>query len=178
MTDLIDPHHGGSAGAVPPADPAEQRRARQARIALLRNPNRKPLPPPRRPPLLGRSMRLRSARRPDTPVPSAVFDDAPDGAAQGETLIRDSEGRILRIDLDRLEQMTRQIEPAHKLRSAYGAHVLGNSAQSETAQDGAPTGGRDLPPIRDRLADPLAEAGEAAPPPAAWRRLIRRLTGW
>lgn len=41
-----------------------QRASRQARVGILRNPNAPRVPPPHRPPLSGKWMRLRSSRRP------------------------------------------------------------------------------------------------------------------
>ena len=170
MTDLIDPH----SDSAPAADPAADRRARQARIALLRNPNRKPLPPPRRPPLLGRNLKLRSTRRPGTPpAPEPEVSAAEAPPVPDTPLLRDPEGRILRIDVDRLEAMTQALLPPRQVRSAYAEQILGPKPAAATTTPPDPK------TLRDTLA-PLAEEpaeGEPPPTPSGWRRLLGRLTG-
>lgn len=71
---------------APSQAPASARRAqrqeRQARVGILRNPNRPPLPPARKAALMGKWPRLRSSRRPST-IESELEDDfAADAQAQ------------------------------------------------------------------------------------------------
>lgn len=180
MTEPNDPHSDppGSAGQT---DAAQRRRARQARIALLRNPNRKPLPPPRRPPLLGRNLKLRSTRRPASlalPVEGAG-DLPPAAAAPDEALVRDAEGRILRIDVDRLHAITQQMLPAARpARSAYAEHILGTAPKPPDPAPPAPPEPQPAPKsLRELLTEPIEVPPDPAPPVPGWRRLIDRLTG-
>lgn len=95
-----------------PAVEAERlRRARQARVGLLRNPNHKMPPPPRPPPLIGRSLNLRSARRPAV-APTAAMPSA--GAAADPPLVAGAGGRITGIDIDRLARIAEELRPSPK----------------------------------------------------------------
>ena len=168
----------GQDGAGPDAQARNaaraNRRARQARVGILRNPKCKPLPAPRRPPLIGRHVSLRSSRRPPT------ADPAPEGAGPNDlttdtALVLESDGQIARIDIDRLAAIADRLADWRPRRAAFAAPIVERDASS--AEDcPAPS-----------PASPIAEAESPAlpgsPDPAEvdavpaglWQRLMARL---
>lgn len=153
------------------------RRARQARVGLLRNPNRPPPPPVRRTPLIGRHLSLRSSRRPKA-APETAADRLAHPTDTADTpeapLIQAEGGRIARIDVDRLERLAESLAPPPRPRRAFADSVLGGSAtqaQADLAQN-----------LRDT---PAPAPGDSAAPPApaelratdGWRGLLSRWIG-
>lgn len=146
------------------------RAPRQGRVGILPNPNRKPMPPPRRPPLIGRFMQLRSSRRPPL-VPDPPATPAPDPeAARSADVVRQRDGAIAEIDIDQLNALADSLT-AHRPRRRVGIadHIM-RDRPPEVAM-GAPT-----PPPDDAPDDPPVV--QAAP--TAMNRLrgyLARLAG-
>jgi hypothetical protein len=178
---------GGDAAA---ALQRQRRRERQARVGLLRNPNGKPAPPPRRPPLIGRHLSLRSSRRPCPPggAGNGITGIAPDEGSRDPPVREDpaplvvaEAGRIARIDVDRLRALAESMRPSVPARTAFAADIIG-----DRGTDGRLT-------RSDRRRDPLgpdaygADRDEDGPTPDAarpdeagagaadWRRWLARL---
>jgi len=117
---------GGPDGAGPAA-----RRNRQARVGILPNTNRLPLPPPHRPPLTGKWPPLRSSRRPragDPDVSAADTEPAPQGAVApagpGPDAVLQGRGG-LRIDIDGLNRSVDGLGTAAPARAGFAAAFLG-----------------------------------------------------
>lgn len=148
------------------------RRARQARVGLLRNPNRTPPPPVRRTPLIGRHLSLRSSRRPRA-APDSAAEPVPNPADSVDPpdapLIRAEAGRIARIDVDRLERLAETLAPAPRTRTDFAESLLGRGAaraQTDPAQNlRAPLAPADHPPAPNQVA------------PKGWRGLLSRWMG-
>lgn len=124
--------HPGAPGALA-TEPGLRRRERQARVGLLRNPNHKPPPPPRCPPLIGRNLVLRSTRR----APPRSGQPAED--AEGPPLVLQDQGRIARIDIDRLARIAEELRPSGK--------AGGTAAPARARRD--PLGPAEAPDIGD-----------------------------
>jgi len=166
--------HGPDNGRGGGAAPVTRLRAnRQARVGILPNPNRPVVPPPRRPPLVGKWMRLRSSRRPPPPAdplaagpadpgqPGADAALAPDvdtgtaAASLGVAGIVDRDGdAIRRIDLDRLARSVEGLGQNHRQRSG-----IADQMQPEADAPGPAT----APPAAPAVA-PAAPAAPVAPP--------------
>ena len=92
-----------------------QRQERQARVGILRNPNRPPQPPARKAALMGKWPRLRSSRRPAN-MPETDFDTPADaqvqlqGSAQGQVpLVEQTDDQITGINIAGLMDSVRDI---------------------------------------------------------------------
>lgn len=195
-TDVTDGGSAGeTAGSADPAARQRRRRERQARVGLLRNPNRAPLPPPRRPALIGRTLVLRSSRRPPAaragPAPEAAEPMGASGIERAETdpsgatpsIIVADAGRISRIDIDRLDALAAQIGPARRTRRAFAAHVTDDGTdpaapapRSEGVRPDPRPAGSSVPD------DPKADDPPPDHPPpsvwrSAWRGLLARIFG-
>jgi len=171
-------------GEIPqPAGPARQdagprqgRKNRQARVGILPNPNRAALPPPHRPPLMGRFPRLRSSRRPPPGMddggelaltgadPAFAVGGAPGASAESDGdlgLVLDPDGRIARIDVDRLIDSVRDRALPRTRRAGYADHLLGDDGRAlKTAMMKDTATARKPPPA------PAEPPSAGAPPPA------------
>ena len=102
-----------------------QRLERQARVGLLRNPNRPPKPPPRRAALMGKWLDLRTSRRRAVPI---VEKQKTDAVASGtehvhkieDALAHDHTGRVSSINIDGLMHAVRSLGTNKPLRTPYG----------------------------------------------------------
>ncbi|MFN3953907.1 MAG: hypothetical protein ACK4LQ_05585 [Pararhodobacter sp.] len=140
---------------APSQAPASARRAqrqeRQARVGILRNPNRPPLPPARKAALMGKWPRLRSSRRPtniEAELEAAVASDvqahaasdsgamAPpgtrhDAAASAETrargpaapIVTQNDDQVTGIDIAGLMDSVRDIGRSASTRKSYAADL-------------------------------------------------------
>jgi hypothetical protein len=171
----VDEHDAAAAQAARLADQQmARRRERQARVGLLRNTNRPPLPPMRRPPLIGRHLSLRSSRRPK-PAPDPVVAESPPDPTPALTLdspavIESEAGRIASIDIERLERLAEALSPPTRSRMGFSDRFLG---APDTRSEAAPAPPE--PPSAESVPDPLAEP--APPTPPGWRAALARLLG-
>lgn len=154
------------------------RRARQARVGILRNPNRKPLPPPRRPPLMGRQLSLRSSRRPPKPGPA----DAPGPEPTADSaLVLGADGQIARIDVDRLAALADRLGDWRPRRAKFGAGIIADDPAPDAAPPAPASGASALEPEAALRDDPFGpggpepEPGPGSGPGGLWRRLLGRL---
>jgi hypothetical protein len=154
-----------STGSLSEARGSKPRAGRQARVGILRNPNQPAVPPQRRPPLVGKWMRLRSSRRP-TAVSDADHapDDSlpdehrapdqastPDGVPQANAAtagIVDRDGEaIRRIDLDQLCRSVEGLGQTRPQRSGIADHML--PAHDTVAPEPAAPDTDNGPPLQD-----------------------------
>lgn len=134
-------------GSDEPPGSRPSRSSRQARVGILANPNRAAPPAPRRPPLIGRWVHLRSSRRPRMADDGALRDGAvPDECAAGgaappvAAAIRTSEtGTILRIDVGRLDAIAAAlVQKRQAERQPFGGQMRGpDGVQAVAAPVGA-----------------------------------------
>lgn len=147
-----------------------QRQERQARVGILRNPNRVPNPPPHRPPLMGKWLPLRSSRRPperaeeeEAPPP------APEAEADAASVLADADGAIRGIDLDRLMNSIEGLGHKRTSRAGLADHILLGQQPPRPPEDARLAEALRTPP-------PEAEA-EPPPPPGRLRGVLARLLG-
>ncbi len=105
-----------------------ERGERQARVGLLRNPNRPPRPPPRRAPLMGKWLDLRSSRRLSheqarvdvlqLPVSTAEVDVS--GKQVKDAIAHDPSGRVSAINVDHLMDVVSGHGAEKPVRTPYG----------------------------------------------------------
>ena len=134
------------------------RQERQSRVGILRNPNTPPLPPPRRAPLMGKWMRLRSSRRPppggvdvlpdESAVPVASSAPAPVSTARPAVTL-DGAGRVEAIDIGGLMASVDDLGQVTAPRAAFAADMR---------QEHPPNTLKPLAPPRQAM----------APPPQTW----------
>jgi hypothetical protein len=152
---------------------------RQARVGILRNLNQPTLPPPHRPPLMGRWMPLRSSRRPPQPDATGAG-EVPVGPQvgwdrhQGDMFVRSGSDGIAGIDIAHLmasvEGMGQKAAPRESFgpRIAVAKPVLDRSWLQVQAQD--PSSDDDLvAPADDTAFDPVGLK-------ARLKHLLRRFT--
>lgn len=108
------------------------RQERQSRVGILRNPNMPPRPPPRRAALMGKWLRLRSARRPPpggihllpdedaVPLPSGVAETPPHSPP---AVVTDSSGRVEAIDISGLMASVDGLGKVQAPRASFGAEL-------------------------------------------------------
>lgn len=152
-----------------------QRQERQARVGILRNPNRVPGPPAHRPPLIGKWLPLRSSRRPPEMGEEAVpcWDPAPADDESRSSVLEGDNGEIRRIDLAWLMESVEGLGQKRPARVGIADHIV----------DAAPPPARPAEDARlaEAMREPEAELGAAdpAPPPdpGRLRGLLSRLFG-
>jgi hypothetical protein len=157
-----------------------QRLDRQARVGILRNLNRPAVPPPHRPQLMGRWLRMRSSRRPPHLAEDAQGEpDAYPHTMVQSPLVQTGQDGIARIDIAQLMASVEGVGHAPRPRSGYAATVTGPSP-GPTGTD-AQTHPRSAPRVAsDRLGPaPGPEPGpESGPEPAQGdARLLDAQTG-
>jgi len=106
-----------------------QRGERQARVGLLRNPNRPPRPPPRRAPLMGKWLDLRSSRRLSheqarvevLQLAVPVVDAEQPEKQVKDAIALDPNGQVSAINVDHLMDVARNHGVEKPVRTPYGA---------------------------------------------------------
>lgn len=157
---------------APAAQRRAQRQERQARVGILRNPNRAPNPPSHRPPLMGKWLPLRSSRRPSqgaAPPPEAeVEDDSP-------PVLAGDNGEIQGIDLARLMDSIEGLGRKPPGRAGVADHIL---RAKPPAAPPPPRPSEDARLAEAMRAPPPAEADEPPPlAPGLLRGALSRLFG-
>lgn len=135
----------------------QSRLDRQARVGILRNPNDPPRPPPRKAPLMGRWLSLRSGRRPPPAqvegAARAVVAQAADQAGQPApdlALRRDADGQLAGIDIAQLMASVDGLGTQKPVRTPYAAQMRPDMpAAPPRRPDPAPTILSDPDPVPD-----------------------------
>lgn len=167
--------------ADPPAQDApsvrrQSRQDRQARVGILRNPNDPPRPRPRKAPLMGRWLSLRSARRP----PAAQIEDAAlavvaqvaEQAGQPApdlALRRDADGQLAGIDIAQLMASVDGLGTQKPVRTPYAAQMRPDLPEPPVAPPRRMDTGAERLPDPEPLPDP-----PAAPVPVTAGAPVRR----
>lgn len=130
-----------------------QRQERQARVGILRNPNRPPQPPARKAALMGKWPRLRSSRRPAN-MPETDFDNAGDAqataqatAAANTPLVEQTDDQITGINIAGLVDSVRDIGRESGRDTAVRRSFAADLREAEA----------DLGPLTARSGDAAAE---------------------
>lgn len=163
------PHSGSETvseshqASLPTSARRAQRQERQARVGILRNPNRPPQPPPRKAALMGKWPRLRSSRRP------AEGDAFADPEAEAMALLAAGSAGAPADARPTTAQTAAQADEAPRRATAAGSAVLHQQGDRITGididglMDSVRDVGRDASARRSYAADLRAVEGDLGP---------------
>jgi hypothetical protein len=156
---------------------------RQARVGILRNLNRPPLPPTHCPPLIGRWMPLRSSRRPPQPEGADTggaggTGPQPDARDHAETgvggFVQTGSDGISGIDIDRLIASVEAMGQKSGTRVPFGPQTAAPKPVLDRSWMKTPAGDAE-PGTEPDLGEDRAGAGETTRLISRLRNLFRRL---